>query len=128
MTNNYQNRKITYDAYSDFLYKELDKAQDNFIMGRKVGKELPLWNMFFLLMQMRNEQGTTTCPTQEEVDCMSDKLFCYGINTTEMEQLWPSNCADQPDEPATGFDGIDFMQIEGDGIDHPRFRINEDTI
>ena len=126
MTNNYSRRNTTYQEYSKWLFKQINLAQDAFILGQDINNKLALWNMFFLLMQLRNECHASAQPTSEQVQCMEEKLLCEGISTSVMQQIWPASYDDGDESiPSGGYDGIDFMQIQGDGTDHPIFRIRE---
>lgn len=121
MQNNYSKRNRTYLMYDKWLMKEINEAQDDFIMGRDVDKSLALWNMFFLLMRLRNEDYPSICPDEKLIDCMSNKLFCFDIDTSDMEELWPLNC--YKDDSISLLDGIGYMQLEGNGIQYSKFRI-----
>lgn len=122
MENNHELRQKTYSEYNEFLFKELNKSADSFIMGGAETKTLPLWNMMFLLLQMRYEDYASARPTQQEIDCMVDKLLCQNIDAFRMEELWPASYPSEGDTK-TPRDGIGYMQIEGDGTVHPKFRI-----
>lgn len=126
MVDNYRKRDLTYRAYSDFLFNELNKSINSFIVGKSPSKVLGAWNMFFLIMQLRNESYTSVQVTDEQMDCFTKKALCLGIDLTLMKQIWPTSyiITKKGIIPADD-DGIGFMQIEGDGEDHPIFRINK---
>ena len=119
MENNKELRALSYEIYNKFLVKSIDDLQNAFIVGGKIKKALPLWNMIFLLLQMRHEDYASARPTEEEINCMIDKLLCNGIDANKLADLWP---ASYPKEDGL-LDGIGYMQIEGLGIDHTIFRI-----
>ncbi len=120
MNNDYQKRKETYDVYSDFLFKEINLAANAFIMGTEVSNTLPMWNMMFLLLQLRNEDYASCRPTQEEIDCMSRFMYCAGVDTSKMEEIWP---AIYPKDEEVISDGIGYMVIENDDPEYSTNRI-----
>lgn len=127
MTDNYNKRDRTYDIYHDWMMKEIDSMQDEFILGKETDKKIGLFSMFHLLMQLRNENYASVRPSADQVDCMSDILFCHGILTEEMEQVYPPSYNGDPlddKDPVFLDDGIDYMQIQGNGKDYPLFRIS----
>jgi hypothetical protein len=121
MENNYQLRKRSYSIYNEFLFKELNKTADSFIMGMEQNDTLPLWNMFFFLLQMRYEDYASARPTQEEIDCMIDKLYCSNIDAYQLTELWPASYPSKGDDSFPR-DGIGYMQLKPN-IDNPVFRI-----
>lgn len=131
MENNYKLRSRTYFEYEEFLHKELHKSMDAFFTGADHTNTLPLWNMMFLLLQMRHEDYASARPTQKEIDCMTAQLLCYGVDAFKLSHLWPPSYISEGDSgelPGDGRppeetirDGISFMSIES--LTKPIFRI-----
>ena len=122
---------LTYKQYIEFLDKEINKVVDASFTGAKVDKTLGLWNMFFLLVQLRNEDYASARPSRDEINCMSDKVMCQDVYTRIMKGLWPpSYNPDDPYGPDDGnggggpgdpgvpgtVDGVGSMIIRQDGV------------
>jgi len=114
----------TYKFYGNFLNKELNKALDDLIVGRKQSRTLGMFTTFFLLMQIRSECYTSIIVTDEDLDCMREKIMCNGINISYIEDMYQQGCDDIQTIPPT-LDGIGYMEIEGDGVLNPVNRIND---
>lgn len=138
MTDNFARRLRVYGAYRTWIANALNDSLDASITGAKIDKRLGLFNMFHMLMQLRNEKYASSRPCYKDIACMRDTLFCEGVDTREMEEAFPASYNDSVcpaqewtgddytpgdgDQPAR-LDGIDYMQIEGGGIEHPKFRL-----
>jgi len=134
MVDNYSRRNATYNAYHDWLFEELNKNIDNWIVGNEVGKGIGIFNIMHLLHQMRNENYASARPSAAMMDCLKKKAFCAGLDITVMSSIWPSsyndncpdyNCGDEEEEDDNNFvnDGVDFMQLDKDSTTHSINRI-----
>lgn len=138
MTDNFARRLRVYGTYRMWIANALNDSLNASITGSKTDKRLGLFNTFHMLMQLRNEKYASARPCYEDIECMREKLFCQGVDTREMEEAFPASYDDSvcpPVEwedadyrPGDGenpakLDGIGFMQIEGEAIEHPKFRL-----
>lgn len=116
MTDNYQKRDSVYKQYQTYLFKTLNDILDSALTGGEINDRLGLFTLFHLMVQMRNENYASCRPLASEIDCMSDVLFCNGVDTTIMEDVFPPSYNDEngeewTDEEQAAFDGIGYMQI-----------------
>ena len=122
----YWKRDQTYDQYHNYLIDVINETMDSIILGRDPGLVLGLFSTYHLFAQLAYE-GVIN-PTREDVECVSDTLFCNGVDTALMNQIYgldipdPDNPPD-PNDPNSRLDGIDYMQVEGDDINHPINRV-----
>ena len=138
MKNDFSKRLRVYGDYRMWIANAINDSLDASILGADTDNRIGLFNMFHLLVQLRNEKYASTRPCHEDIACMREKIFCQGVDTRAMEEVFVASYNDtvcpakewtEGDyEPGDGgqpgmLDGIDYMQIEGDGIEHPKFRL-----
>lgn len=128
MTDKYQKRDRVYKQYWTYLNSSINDILNSMIIGGELNRRLGLFNLFHLLVIMRNENYASCRPTQEEIICMREVLFCNGVDTRIMEAIFPpsydeSDGSEWSDDEISTFDGVDYMAIEGAGILHPINRV-----
>lgn len=118
MYDNYKGRDSVYKTEETELLKSINKNLDALICGSTIEKGFELFSMYHLLRQIGNE-GIIDL-TKEDIVCMEDLLFCHGVGTVTIDSTYPVG-----PEGSGSNDGIDFMQVLGDGVLHPVNRIRE---
>ena len=136
MVDDYRKRNQVYESYQKWLVESIDDNMNATITGAELNNRLGYFSMFHLLVQMRNEHYASARPLKKDIECMRENLFCNGVDTLEMERIFPpsynpedgsewedgsdgSGGITDPNRP----DGVDYMQVEGDGTKHPINRI-----
>ena len=129
MEDQFKKRNQVYGTYKQWLVNAINDSLNASITGVEIDDRLGLFNMFHLQVQMRNEDYASSRPLAEDIECMREALFCKGVDTLWMEKIFPPSYNDStgeeweegtnPDRP----DGVDFMQVESDGITYPINRI-----
>ena len=131
MVDSYRKRNRVYKEYAQWIFNAIDDNIDASITGADMDDRLGLFNMFHMLVELRNDPYASCRPLCEDIECMSDKLFCDGVDTSIMEKVFPSSydCSTgkefesyDPADP-NSLDGVDYMQIEGVGTQHPKNRV-----
>jgi len=118
----YWKRDQTYDAHHTYLMNLANDTLDQLILGKDPEITLGLFSVYHLIAQMAYE-GVIS-PTPEDIECISEILFCNGVDTALMNQLYGLDIPDPYEDPGDSrLDGIDYMQVEGDDIDHPINRV-----
>ena len=129
----YAKRNRVYTQYRKLLFNAINDAIDASLTGGKIDEQLGLFNQFHLLVQLRHEHYASARPLKEDIDCMSEKLFCKGVDTHIMEEIFPPSYDDETGEEWTPddldpntpggskLDGIDFMNIT---LGDPRYPMN----
>ena len=120
-----QRNNDTYTVYWEQIIKELNKAVDSTFFGNETSKFIGFFRIDLLYMQLHSEQRRTD--EESKLECISRKMFCEGIDTRFLEEIFTplyleSGNGDEGGESGSD-DGINFMQVEGDGTDHPINRI-----
>ena len=139
MKDDFSRRRNVYGTYRTWVFNALNDSLDAAILGTKTDDRVGLFNMFHLLMQLRNEKHASSRPCHEDISCMRDVLFCRGVDTREMEEAFPPSYNDSvcPSQDWTdddylpgdgggvpsGLDGIDYMQLPTADPEHPKFRL-----
>lgn len=128
MTDNYQKRDSVYKQYQSYLFKTINDVLDSSLIGGEIDDRLGLFSLFHLLVQMRNEHYASCRPLASEIECMSEVLFCNGVDTTIMEAVFPPSYNDEggdewTEDEISAFDGINFMQIPVVDTGNPTNRI-----
>jgi len=118
MTDPYEKRNRVYKSYQSWLVNALNESIDATITGSKQDQRLGLFSQFHLLVQLRNEDYASCRPLTTDIECMHEALFCRGVDTRIMEDVFPpsyddSDGSEYDDGSGSGsvLDGIDNMQI-----------------
>ncbi len=118
MKDNYRKRYEVYLENQTDILKSLNNFLNSQILGYEGRKSLDTWELFFLTYQMRNDNTINTTIISNKMNCIKNKAICLSVDVEAMDYVFPdTNIKKSLD------DGIDFMQIEGDGILHTKFRI-----
>lgn len=116
MNDLYNKRDDTYKEYSKMLEKTINDTADEFLLGNPVDDILNLFNLYHLQLQIGWEGHVGM--TKEDITCMGDTLFCNGVYTNHMENIYEGDWNGGSPEggaPSPSDDGVGFMQIEGTG-------------
>lgn len=119
-------RKIVYQQDIQKIGKFIDNTLNNVILGSECDNRLGLYSMWHLYGQIAYENGNV----QEDALCMMDKLICLGVPAETIADIYglyynrePIFDETPPEDGEWLHDGIDYMQLEGDGKNYPVNRI-----
>jgi len=94
MTDDFEKRNSVYESYQSWLIFGINDALDSMIIGKEIPSRIPLFQMYHLLVQMRNESYASCRPLNTDIECISDRLFCLGVDTTLMDEIFPPSYDD----------------------------------
>ena len=124
MKDDYIKRNRVYDYYFDYLIKNLNQSIEGFISGQSQDIKLGSWNIMHLLVQLRNEVGTSVKPSRNMIKIIREKMYCKGVNTVKMEDIFPPSynddcldliCPDCSNDDCGGSEGGDGDDGGGGG-------------
>ena len=129
MTDQYAKRDIVYKKYGLLLTNAISDNLDAMLLGTEVNDRLAMFNMFHLLVQLRNEQYASCRPLDVDIECIRENLFCNGVDTLVMESVFPPSYDDStgeeydPDEDPPAVDGVSYMVVSPGVVDRPLNRV-----